>query len=313
MHRKILVTGGTGLTGRALSDIEAQYPGREFIYLGSKDCDLTRLDETCDLVGQYQPDAILHLAAVAGGIGLSMKVTATLLRDNVFMNLNVLEAARKHGVAKTVMSLSVGMYPEHAPLPLREESMHLGLPHASNYSYAYAKRLVEPSITAYREEYGMNVIGLIPNGIFGEHSDYRRDRAVMLAALIRRFYENRNSSEPLVVWGDGTPRREYTYARDLARAYMWCLDHYNEAQVLNVGSNEEHSVGDIAKMIATSLDIDPARIQFDTSKPKGIFRRSTDNSRFVDASKFEYTPLHEGLDRTIKYFVEHYESGAVRL
>jgi GDP-L-fucose synthase len=142
--------------------------------------------------------------------------------------------------------------------------------------------------------------------MFGEHSDYREDRSVMLAALIRRFYENRNGKDKITIWGDGSPLREYTYAPDMARAYMWCLDNYDEAQILHPGSIEEHSVKDTAYMIAEIMGIEKERLFFDTSKPAGIHKKSTDNSKFVSRSNFKYTPFREGLERTIHWFCEHY-------
>lgn len=314
MYRKILVTGGSGLLGTALNAISGEYPGREFMFFDSSQCDLTRPEEAIRFIGGHKPDAILHFAAVSGGVEFSIKHPATLLRDNVFMNLNVLEAARLHGVRKTIMTLSSGMYPASAPNPLVEDLIHDGAPHPSNYSYAYAKRLIDPSIKAYRTEYALNVIGLISNGIFGESANYSPGQSVMLTALIRRFFENRDNSEKIIIWGDGSPLREYTYSQDLARAFMWCLDNYDEVQVLNVGSTEEHSVRDIAFMIADALGVDRERLEFDASKPAGAHRKSTDNSRFVRLSGFRYTPFRVGLERTVRWFCDNYSRpGKVRL
>jgi GDP-L-fucose synthase len=313
VYRKILVTGGSGLLGNGIRAVANQYPDREFVFIGSNDCDLTRLDASNQFVGRIKPDAIVHTAARAGGVQYSRRSPATLLRDNVLMNLSVIEAARLNGVAKTVMTLSTGMYATDAPNPLREEYIHLGPPHESNYSYSFAKRLVEPSIRAYRTEYGMNVIGLVSNGIFGEHANFRPDEAVMAASLIRRFYEQRDSRAPLVVWGDGSPLREYTYSQDMARAFLWCLDHYDDERILHVGSTEEHSVRDIAFMIAEILGVDRRRIRFD-AQPSGIHRKSSDNSRFVSLSNFEYTPFRVGLENMIRWFCANYDKpGHVRL
>lgn len=313
-YKRILVTGGSGVIGTAIRSIDSEYEGREFRYIASRDCNLTRLDETLALVNEYKPDAILHTAALAGGVQLSRAYPATLLRDNLLMNVNILEAARLGGVGKTVMSLSNGMYPENAPLPLCEESIHDGVPHESNYSYSFAKRLVEPSIKAYHHEYGLNVIGLVPNGIYGENANFKYDEAGMVSSLIRRFYENRLSDAPIVIWGDGSPLREYTYSKDLARAYMWCLDNYDQQQILNVGSTEEHSVKEIAMIIAGQLGISEDRLFFDTSKPAGIPRRSTDNSKFVGISGFRYTSIRDGLKHTITWLSQNYGiPGNVRL
>ncbi len=314
VYKRIWVTGGLGVLGRALHLIEAEFPGREFIYSGSKDCDLTNVGAVNAFVQKHTPDAILHFAAKAGGIGKSISSPATLFRENLAMNLNVVEAARLFGVKKVVMTLSVGMYPEHAPIPLKEEYIHDGPPHPSNASYAFAKRMVDPLIRSYRAEYGTNIIGLLPNGIFGEYADYNQERSVMLCSVIRRFYEEKDKGEKLTIWGDGSPLREYTYAADLARAFMWALDNYDGEQFLNVGSTEEHSVKEMAQMVADIMGIEHTRLTFDTSKPAGIFRRSSDNSRFLKLSGFKYTPFREGLERSVRWFVEHYaDPSKVRL
>jgi GDP-L-fucose synthase len=314
MYKKILVAGGSGLLGTGLRLQAPNFPEREFIFLSSRDCNLTNQESVLRCVERHQPDAIVNFAAISGGIGFSMKHPATLLRDNVLMNINLLEAARLLQIPKSVHFLSVGMYPPTAPIPLKEESLHDGKAHETNYSYAYAKRLIEPAIRAYRQEYGLNVIGLVPNGIFGENMNYRPEESIMLAALIRRFYEHKEDREDLIVWGDGTALREYTYAQDMARGCLWCLDHYESADILNIGSTEEHSVGETARMIVDIMGIDPARIKFDTTKPGGIHRRSTDNSRFRELSGFQYTPFRQALGNSIHWFMDHYHKpGKVRL
>jgi len=308
MYRNILVTGSSGVLGSAVKAISKEYRDSIFIFLTSRDCDLTDTVQTLRTVEKYSPDAILHLAAVSGGIGLSKKHPASLLRDNVLMTFSILEAARKCSVKKTIMTLTTGMYPANAPLPLKEEYIHDGYPHDSNYGSSFAKRLIDPVIRAYREEYGLKVIGLIPSGIFGENDNFNYDDAPMVPALIRRFYENRKNDSKIVIWGDGTPLREYTYSQDVARIYMWALSNYDDARVLSIGSTEEHAVLDIAYMIAEILQIDRNRIVFDATKPQGIFRKNTDNSRFLALSNFTYTSFRRGLEKTIQWFCAAYEN-----
>jgi GDP-L-fucose synthase len=250
----------------------------------------------------------LHLAAISGGIGLSLKHPASMLRDNTLMTFSVLDAVKELKIPKIVMTLTTGMYPPEAPLPLNEDFIHQGYPHGSNYGSSFAKRLVDPAIRAYREEYGINAIGLVPNGIFGPNDNFNDEDAPMLPALIRRFYENKATTAPVVIWGDGSPLREYTFSHDLARIYIWALDHYDEAQVLNVGTTEEHSIKDIAHMIAEIIGLDPHRIVFDTDKPNGVFRKNTDNSRFMALSDFRYTSFRTGLERTIGWFAKVFEN-----
>jgi len=312
MYKRILVTGSSGLLGTALKSTRNEYPECEMIFSTRTHCDLRDPSSCINYVKQVDPDAILHLATVRGGVGLSMKYPATVLRDNVLMIMNILEAARVVGVQKLAMALSSGMYPANAPIPIKEEYIHDGPAHDSNYSYAYAKRLIEPAIKAYRLEYRMNLIGLVPNGIFGENDNFDLETATMPAALMRRFYESRNAGREIVVWGNGSPLRELTYSGDMARAFMWCLFHYDAPNILNVGTTEEHSVRDIAFMIADELGIARHRIVFDASKPSGILRKSTDNSRFVKLSGFQFTPFVIGLRRTLRWLEENYEIAVKR-
>ncbi len=307
MKKKVLVTGGSGLVGTALETIGHEALQYEFEFSRSGDCDLTRYDALLEVLSRQKPQAILHLAAVRGGISLSSAHPATILRDNVLMGLHVLEAARVHNVGKVVMGLSSGMYPAGAPQPIKEECIHEGAPHESNYGYAFAKRLLEPAIRAYRSEFHMNVIGLVPNGIYGENDNFDEETSTFIAALIRRFYENRAGSGPIVVWGDGTPLRELTYSKDIARAFLWALDHYDSEQILNIGTSEEHSIREIAFLIADIMGIDKTRIAFDPKRPNGIARKATDNSKFLSLSGFRHMSLREGLVNTVRWFQDNHQ------
>ncbi len=313
LYQRILITGSNGVAGGGFKIIQRHYPDRQFIFSTSKDCDLTDLKKTREYFNEAKADAVIHLAALSGGIELSKNHPATLLRQNVLMNFSVLEASRAAGIKKTLLSLSSGMYPADAPVPFGEEEIHRGAPHPSNYSYAFSKRLIDPMIRSYRAEYGMNVIGLAPCAIVGEYNNYRPHESNMVPALIRRFYESKNTNEPLVVWGDGTPVRVITYAPDTAQAYLWCLDHYDHEQFLNVGSAEERTVKEIAFMIADIMGIDPSRIQFDVTKPKGQLKQYPDNTKFVSLSRFAFTPVRETLEKTINFFIANYHEGTLRL
>jgi GDP-L-fucose synthase len=271
------------------------------VFSTSKECDLRDPAASLAYIKQVGPDVVVHLAALSGGISLSLNHPASVLRDNVLMAINILEAARLLPIKKTVMTLSAAMYPANAPIPLREASIYDGPAHPSNYSYAYAKRLIEPAIRAYRTEYAVNAIGLVPSGIFGPGDKFDSEGAPFIAALIKRFYDHRHDQTPLVVWGDGSPLREVTFSHDMARAFLWCVEHYDEPEILNVGTSEEHSIKDFAFMIADELGIDRQRIVFDTTKPNGIARKSTDNSKFLARSQFHYTPFREGLRHTIEW------------
>lgn len=302
----ILVTGSSGVLGHGLKSITDQFPNSTFTFSNSQDCDLTDAKATVSYFKKLKPDAVMHLAAYSGGVALTAKYPAKMLKDNLLMTLNILEASVESNIQKVLLTLSSGMYPPSAEIPIKEEYIHLGAAHESNYSYSYAKRMMEPAINAYRTEFGLKVIGLVPNGIFGEHDDFRDGSAVMVSSLIRRFYENKNGDSEITVWGDGSPLREYTYSADLAHIFMWCMENYDAADILNVGSTEEHSVKEIAYIISDVLNINTNRIIFDTEKPGGVYRKSTDNSKFMNLSNHTYMPFKQGIEKTIKWFENNY-------
>jgi len=307
-YRKILVTGSTAVLGKGLQNISSNYNNNDFIFSSSKDCDLTNIDHTVDYVKKINPDAIIHFAAISGGIGLLMKKHATILRDISLMNISILESARINKVKKTIMTLTTGMYPSNASLPLDEADIHNGYPHETTYGSSFAKRMIDPAIRAYRDEFAINVIGFIPSGIFGEDDNFNLNDAPMLPSLIRRFYEAKINNDEIVVWGDGSPLREYTYSQDLAKIFMWGLENYDDAQCLNIGTTEENSIKDIAYMICDIMEMDKTLIKFDLNKPKGVFRKNISNKRFIDLSNFEYTPFRKALEKTINWFIDSYQN-----
>lgn len=302
MKKIVLVTGGNGVLGAGVQAIQNRYKQLNFVFPRQSELDLLSSEQTQTYVEQLMPAYILHLAAVSGGIGLSMSKPADLLRDNVLMNFNILEAARRVGVSKLVMTLSSGMYPEQVKLPISERSIHDGKPHASNYSYAFAKRLIQPSIVAYRQQYGLNVIGLVPNGIYGKHADFELNSSAMWASLLRRSCEGLRTANDIIVWGDGSQLREHTYSEDMARAFIWCMLNYSEEEILNVGSTEELSVRDIAVIIADTVGIDRERLCFDTSKPVGIHRKGFNNESFMKISNFQFMSFESGIREVAEWY-----------
>ena len=307
-RKRILVTGGNAVAGDGLKSVVAagEFSGREFVFPGSKELNLLDAAATRKYVADWKPDAIVHFAAISGGIQLTLDHPASVMRDNILMNLNVVEAARLSGVTKIIMTLSAAIYPMNAPVPMKEESLHEGYPHETNYSYAFAKRLIDPMAKAYHKEYGMDVVGIIPGAIIGPKSSFDPKSSTAIPAIIRRFYENREGDGPLVVWGDGSPLRQFTSGDDIGRVAMWCVDNYNEPQMLNVSTMEETSIKDAAYMIAEFLGIDAKRLTFDTSKPAGTPRQAIDNTKFMSLSHFTYMPARETIKRTVEYFAANY-------
>lgn len=188
-NENVLITGSGGVTGKAIKRICSEYKDKNFIFIKSSDLDLRNFKLTLKFFKKNKINKVINLAAVSGGIGISLKHQASMLRDNVLINLSVVEACVRCNIDKLVLCLTTGMYPENAKLPLKEEDIHNGQPSNTNYGSSFAKRLIEPIIRSYREEYNLNVVGLIPSGIFGPEDNFHPDHAPMLPAIINRAYE----------------------------------------------------------------------------------------------------------------------------
>ena len=295
----ILVTGAGGVLGEAFKKIE----NNKFFFLSSrKEVDLRSAHETKKFFNAHNFTGIIHLAAISGGIGLSgPKYQASLLRDNVLMLFNILDIAVEKKIDKTLLVLSSGMYSPDSTMPYKEKDIHNGAAHQSAYGYFYAKRLFEPAIKSYRDQYDLDVIGCVPNGIFGENDNFS-EHAPMLPSIVKRAYEAKINKTKLVVWGDGTPLREYTYSEDMAKAFMWCYKNYSSSEIINVGSNEEKNIKEIVFYIADAIGLDRKEIEFDIEKPKGVFKKTMDNSKFISLSKFSFLELKDTIKRTVKWY-----------
>lgn len=303
----VLVTGAGGVTGKALIRIQKLYTqSLNFIFINSSDLDLRDLKQTVKFIKKKKIKYIINFAAVSGGIGLSMNHQASLLRDNVLININILEASVQCKIKKIVLCLTTGMYPEKAKIPLKEKDIHNGIPSITNYGSSFAKRLIEPAIRAYRSEFKLNAVGLIPSGIYGPEDNFNLKDAPMLPSIIAKMYHAQLHNDILQVWGTGKPLREYTYSEDVAKIFMWGLMNYNNEQVLNIGSPEEKSIKSIVYLIAKHLNFPKNKIYFNTEMPDGIFRKSASNSLFRKIKKFKYMSMEEGIKKTIEWYTNVY-------
>ena len=306
----ILVTGSNGVLGAAFKNIK----NKQFHFLNTrKDLDLCSQGESQKFFDNNKFEGIIHLAAISGGLGLSgPKYQATLLRDNTIMLFNILDNVVRNKIKKTLVTLSSGMYPPNAPMPYKESSIHVGAVHENSYGYFYGKRIFEPAVRAYRDQYNLDIIGCVPNGIFGENDNFS-DHAPMLPSIIKRMYEAKKNNKKLEVWGDGTPLREYTYSQDMANAFLWCFENYSSGNIINVGSNEERSIKDIVYYIAESMNFNKENIIFDDSKPMGVLKKSMDNNKFLKLSNYKFTNLKDGIQKTVDWYIKFYEENRNRV
>lgn len=252
---------------------------------------------------------ILHCAARVGGIQANTDFISDFFKDNVEINLNVLETAKSLGVKKLVSILSTCIYPDAAYVtyPLEEWMLHIGPPHNSNFGYAYAKRMLEAQSRAYRQQYGCNFVSVICNNLYGTNDNFDIDNSHVIPALIRRFYEAKlNNLTEVKCWGTGTPLREFTYAPDAAKIIKWVADNYNEQLPLNIGCTEEISIKTVTEMIAKEVGY-TGDILWDTTKPDGQLRKPSSNKKLIEAGyKLDYTPIEVGLKETINWFKNNY-------
>lgn len=294
---KRLVTGGTGMVGTAIqADLK----------IGRKDCDLTDWQAVHAFFEQHQPEEVIHCAAKVGGIWGNMQYKGDFFRDNILMNTHVIEAARLHGVKRLVAFLSTCVFPDDVTYPLSEEQIHLGPPHTSNDAYAYAKRMTDVQIRAYRQQYGLQYVSVIPTNIYGPNDLFDLENGHVVPALIHRCYLAREQGKDLEIWGSGTPLREFIYAEDVAQLSEWALEHYHEDEPIIFSTSTETSIKELVEMVVELLHF-KGKLIWRTDKPDGQFRKPSDNSKLKKyLPDFQYTPLYEGLKKTVAWFEEHY-------
>jgi len=276
-------------------------------FVDSKMYDLRNQLDANYLFLNEKPDQVIHLAAKVGGVKANSENLGSFYYDNVMINTNVLEAARKYKVKKVLSFLSTCVYPDEVIYPLTEKQIHNGPPHQSNYAYAYAKRMLDIQSQAYREQYGCNFITVVPNNLFGEYDNFDLENSHLIPAIIRKIYEAKEKNKDVVLWGDGKALREFTYSKDLAKIVLSLLSKYDEREPINVGNTKEYSVREVAETITKIMKYD-GKIIWDISKPKGQYKKPSDNSKLLQLGwkTNDYIPFKNALKNTCKWFIENY-------
>jgi len=274
----------------------------DLFLLSSKDVDLTKAEETFDLFNKYRPDSIIHLAARVGGVKGNSDYIADFFSENIRINTNVLDVARRLKIPKVLSLLSTCVYPDNPTYPLTENQIHAGEPHQSNFGYAYAKRMLEVHSRAIRQQYGLKYITAIPNNIYGPNDNFDIENGHVIPSIIRKFHENKYPT----LWGTGSPLREFTYSEDIARALLLLIEHYDDQTPINIGNTQQISIRNVAEVISTQFD-NVEEIRWDTTKPEGQFKKPSSNKKFIDMfPDFCYTDLDTGMRKTINWFKNNY-------
>ena len=299
MENKILVTGGSGLVG-------SEFLKPNFIRLSSIDADLRIREDVDNIFKTIKFDSVIHCAGKVGGLGGNMNNKGQFFYDNIMINTNVIESARLHGIKNLVTFLSTCVFPDNVEYPLTESKIHLGPPHFSNDAYAYAKRMADIQIRAYKEQYGVNYKSVIPTNIYGPKDNYDIENGHVIPSLIHKCYLARENKTDFSIWGSGTPLREFIFSRDVSKLTEWVLNNYEENEPIILSTSEEISIKDIVGIIVELMNF-KGNVIFDTSKPDGQFRKPSDNSKIKNyLPDFKFTPLYKGLKETIDWFEGNY-------
>ena len=306
---KILITGANGLVGSQFN--------KDVVKIDSKICDLKNTKSVFDLFSEYTNydikkddaiDRVIHCAGKVGGVKKNMNNKGSMFYDNIMINTNVIEASRVYGIKKLVAFLSTCVFPNNIEYPLTEEKIHLGQPHNSNDAYAYAKRMSDIQIRAYKEEYGLNYTSVIPTNIYGINDNFDIENGHVLPSLIHKCYLARENKTDFIIWGSGKPLREFIYNKDVAKLTEWVLNEYNESTPIILGNSIEISIRDIVDLIVKEMNF-KGNVIFDTTKPEGQFRKPSDNSKLMSyLPNFKFTPIEEGLKETINWFENNYKN-----
>jgi GDP-L-fucose synthase len=299
---RVLVTGGGGFLGSHLVD-RLRDAGLDPFVARRRDYDLTSAEDTEQLFAETRPELVYHLAAEVGGIGANRANPGRYWYANLLMGAHVLEQCRRSGVEKLVLLGTICAYPKHAPIPFREEDLWSGYPEETNAPYGVAKKALLVGSQAYREQYGLSSIYLLPVNLYGPRDNFDLESSHVIPALIRKMEDARERGErEIVLWGDGTPTREFLYVADCAEALQLAAERYEGAEPVNLGSGQEISIRDLAELVAEVTGYE-GEIAWDVSKPNGQPRRNLDVSRAQAEFGFEArTPLREGLEHTVAWY-----------
>lgn len=297
---KILVTGGSGLVGRCFS-------GDNFIKVSSNDYNLIDPHSVQEMFDTLKPDSVIHCAAKVGGLHANMTQKGDFFYQNIMINTNVIESARKSGIKKLISFLSTCVFPNDSVYPLNAQRIHEGKPHYSNDAYAYAKRMSDIQIQAYREQFGRQYFSVIPTNIYGPGDNYNLQDGHVVPTLIHKFYLAKKNNTPVEIWGTGNPLREFIYSEDVARLTMLLLENYSGADPVILSTSQEISISELVEIIKNCMNY-KGKIIFKKEKPDGQFRKPSDNSAITSMfPDFKFTPILEGMEKSINWFEKNYQ------
>lgn len=314
LHRgaRVYVAGHRGLVGSALWRLLEREGFTDLVGASSGEVDLRDRAATHAFFARTRPDVVIDAAAKVGGIGANSTYPADFLSDNLRIQVNVMDAAKDHGVQRLLFLGSSCIYPRLAAQPIREDSLLTGALEPTNDAYAIAKIAGILQVQANRRQHGRHWISAMPTNLYGPNDNFDLQSSHVLPAMIRRFHEAvENRAREVVLWGTGTPRREFLHVDDLAEAALFLLENYDDDRTINVGVGEDITIRELAELVADVTGFTGELVQ-DTSKPDGTPRKLLDVSRIHDLGWRARTPLRQGIEATYAWYVENLAVGTSR-
>lgn len=301
--KRVCVTGGAGFLGRYVTARLQERGASEIFIPHFENYDLVKPEDVQRLLADARPQVIIHLAAKVGGIGANREHPADFFYDNLMMGVQLMHASWQAGVEKFVAIGTVCAYPKFTPLPFKEDDLWNGYPEETNAPYGLAKKMLLVMAQTYRQQYGWNAIFLLPVNLYGPGDNFDLHSSHVIPAMIRKFLEAQEAGQPeVVLWGDGSPTREFIYAADAAEGIVSAAESYNQPEPVNIGSGQEVRIRDLAETVARLTGY-AGKVVWDTDKPNGQPRRALDITRAREAFGFSArTPFEVGLKNTIDWY-----------
>lgn len=311
--KRVCVTGGAGFLGSFVEEKLRQRGATQIFIPLVEQYNLVEGDAVSRMLDDARPDIIIHLAAQVGGIGANRDHPAEFFYNNLMMGVQLLHKAWQRGIEKLVAIGTVCAYPKFTPVPFKESDLWEGYPEETNAPYGLAKKMLLVQSQAYRQQYGFNSIFLLPVNLYGPRDNFNPDSSHVIPALIRKCIEAREAGQDeVVVWGDGSPTREFLYVEDAAEGIVMAAEGYNDSEPVNLGSGMEISIRDLYIKIAHLTGF-TGRLTFDASKPNGQPRRALDTSRADQYFGFKaHFDFDEGLKRTVEWYLKNRPADSVR-
>lgn len=299
---KVLVTGGSGMVGKHLQKINNNY-----IYLSSKDCDLTNYTDSYKVIKNINPTHIVHLAAKVGGLYMNMNNNFDMLYDNLLINMNIIKICKDLKIKNFIGCLSTCIFPDKVNYPITEEQLHKGEPHNSNFGYAHSKRILEVFCKEMNQNPENNYVCIIPTNIFGEYDNFNLKDSHVIPGLIHKCYLAKKNNKPFVIRGTGKALRQFIYAGDLAKIINHLL--YNKTENKNIicspSEMEEISIKEIVEIIMDKFDYH--NVKYDTSFSDGQYKKSVSNKVLCDTiPNFVFSDFENCIENTINWFEKNY-------